>query len=479
MSVRILQGHVLDKLAEMPDESAHCVVTSPPYFGLRDYGIEPQVWGGEPDCRHDFVVETISTEIGKGNCSQATNGRGEAQPGGLEGKREPIRSIQERGFCACGAWRGSLGIEPTLALYLDHMIMVCREIRRVLRSDGTFWLNVGDSYAGSWGAQSRRVSESDDSSWHSSQIKNHPKRASNTGTIRDAGLKPKDLMMMPARLAIRLQEDGWYLRSDICWSKAAPMPESVRDRPTSAHEHIFLLTKSPRYFYDAEAVKEPASYLQPNAPDAIKSPYGQGFTRRAKGNAKTFRGGGAYTAGQSFDNSATVGRQSRGNAPNESLTRNMRDVWHLGPEPYPEAHFATFVTEIPRRAILAGTSEKGVCSSCGAPRVRIFGERHQVNGRGAGNGFARDHRLSVDGRGDETAWIPKSQETIGWQPTCACNVEIAPATILDPFGGSGTTGLVADRLGRDAILIELNGDYTAMAKRRIEKDGGLFAEVAA
>ena len=250
MSVRILVGDCLDRLQTLPEESVHCVVTSPPYWGLRDYGVE-----------------------------------------------------------------GAIGLEPTLQEHLEMIVTVFREVRRVLRKDGTLWLNYGDCYH-------------------------------NGDSL--SGLKPKDLVMMPARAALALQADGWWLRSEIVWHKPNPMPESVRDRPTSAHEKLFLLTKAARYFYDAEAV-------------------------RTKTDA------------------------------------NLRNVWTIPTHAYPDAHFATFPPKLVEPCIKAGCPVGGV--------------------------------------------------------------------VLDPFGGSGTVGLIASRLGRDAILIELNPEYAEMAERRIHGDAPLLADV--
>ncbi len=402
MTTRIMVGHVLERLRELPAESVHCVVTSPPYYGLRDYGIEPQMWGGDPDCKHEFNIEEVAAYSSKGNWQQAANGTqlvtGKVQTrhaGDLNSAREKADSKIERGFCRhCSAWRGSLGLEPTLALYLDHMVEICREIRRVLRKDGTFWLNLGDSYAGSWGAQGRGGQMADRSIVSARQIGNHPQSKSRTGSIKAAGLKPKDLMLIPSRLAIRLCDDGWWVRSDIAWCKRAPMPESVTDRPTTAWEHVFLLTKSARYFYDAEAVKE-------------------NFADERMGNPGTYSKTSARSKGATQERK-DLGFLNNGggwNADGMASGRNMRNFWLLGPEPFPEAHFATFPTEIPRRAILAGSKP-----------------------------------------GD---------------------------TILDPFFGPGTTGLVADQLQRHCIGIELKPEYAELARRRIEGDSTLFAQVAA
>lgn len=270
------------------DGSVHCCVTSPPYFGLRDYGVA-----------------------------------------------------------------GQLGLERTPDEYVANMVAVFREVWRVLRSDGTLWLNLGDSYAGSWGAQSREnpgpqctSTLGGGSMLSARQIQAHPK-GSHTGSMKNTpGLKPKDLIGIPWRVAFALQADGWYLRSDIIWAKPNPMPESVTDRPTKAHEYLFLLSKAERYYYDHEAIKEPSTYAGPNAPDKIASPYGQGFTRRARGHDRPHEG---------FDgkwDSMTKAEQG-------SNGRNRRSVWTVATRPFPEAHFATFPPQLIEPCILAGCPAGG------------------------------------------------------------------------------------------------------------------------
>lgn len=370
-------------LRTLPSDSVQCVVTSPPYYGLRDYGTQ-----------------------------------------------------------------GQLGLEATPQAYLDSMVAVFREVRRVLRSDGTCWLNIGDSYAGGGGYSASSPSNLAGS-----------KQSTNAGSIKSFRPgKPKDLLMMPARLALALQADGWYIRSDIIWHKPNPMPESVTDRPTNAHEHVFLLTKSPRYYYDAEAVREEgAGYGRGTGPGAFRS-------------AK-------YVNGRSHDNDAAVPTNGRHGHSFEG-GRNARNVWTIATEAYAEAHFATFPTALAERCIKAGTSERGCCSHCGAPWVRQRGDAVPVEGRGAGNGFKREARLSyadANGpRGDETHWTPKAYPTTGWQPSCQCDAPTTPCTVLDPFAGAGTTLLVATHLARKHIGIELNPEYVAMAEKRINEPIDLF-----
>ncbi len=391
MTIRLLPGDCREVLATLPANSVHCVVTSPPYYALRSY-----------------------------------------LPDGHADKHREI------------------GLEPTPDAYLAEMVGVFREVKRVLRPDGTVWCNLGDSYAsnaataaGKSGFESHRGSDT--------PTLNTERQGRNA--YRGNGIKPKDLLMMPARLALALKADGWWLRSDIIWHKPNPMPESVTDRPTSAHEHVFLLAKAARYFYDADAVREDAEYGR--------------SVETASWHAKAD----ANSAGVRFKNTTTPGNGG---------TRNLRNVWTIATAPYSEAHFATYPPALAERCIRAGTSERGCCAACGAPWGRERGEAMPIEGRGAGNGFKRDARLSYADdngpRGDETHWTPKAYPTTGWAASCACDADVVPAVVLDPFGGAGTTALVADRLQRDAILIELNPDYTRLAMERCRDDAPLFAE---
>jgi len=298
----ILCGDALTELRKLADESVNCCVTSPPYWGLRDYGVA-----------------------------------------------------------------GQLGLEKTPEEYVAHMVEVFRDVRRVLRSDGTLWLNLGDSYAsdtkGSGGISRSSVLHGSSLADNGASIgQRFPARKLNHG------LKPKDLVGIPWRVAFALQADGWYLRSDIIWSKPNPMPESVTDRPTKAHEYVFLLSKRERYWYDAAAISEKFSGV----------PY-QG------------RDNGAIMNGDRKDKGRTIGMTT--------ATRNRRTVWTIATQPYPEAHFATFPQEIPELCIKAGCPKGG--------------------------------------------------------------------KVLDPFFGAGTTGLVAMRLGREFIGVDLSPAYCEMARKRI------------
>ena len=238
----IRQGDVLDRLRDMPDESVHCCITSPPYWGLRDYGLPNQLWGGDPSCDHQWGEQIVRHEHGTpGPNAQAGNTLRDTKP----------KKTQRGSYCGeCGAWRGCLGLEPSVELYLEHLVEVFREVWRVLRSDGTVWLNLGDAYSGSGGAHTLD---------HANPGISNSAQRGGVATYRidggrgvpklSNGLKPKDLIGLPWRVAFALQADGWWLRSTVIWAKPNPMPESVTDRPTLAHEYLFLLTKSGRSQY--------------------------------------------------------------------------------------------------------------------------------------------------------------------------------------------------------------------------------------
>lgn len=359
MTVTIRHGDCREVLRTMPDESVHCIVTSPPYWGLRDYGVD-----------------------------------------------------------------GQIGLEQSMHDHIAILVDLFREARRVLRKDGTFWLNYGDAYSGGGRGGNPGGSQ-------------HQKQASNVGSlsvrsIQRNPLKPKDRMMLPARLAIALCEDGWWLRDEIIWHKPNPMPSSVRDRTTPAHEMIYLLSKSARYHWDFQAMQEAAS--QNTHARTVGKYSGVNIdhvpvSRKIKVPGAWDLGAGAHgtihRGGRTSATYADMPGVTPKSAPEDSLVkakgsfhatttevlpfRNKRSVWTIASAAFAEAHFATFPPALIEPCILAGCPAGGV--------------------------------------------------------------------VLDPFGGSGTTGLVADRLGRDAILIELNPEYAAIADRRIRGDAGMFAAV--
>ena len=454
---RILVGDVRDRLAELPDESVHCVVTSPPYWGLRDYGTA--TWeGGDPDCDH------------AGRPVQ-TGGLGSIQP------THPGSLTGTRGDCTkCGAARvdKGIGLEPTFDEHLEKLVNVFREVRRVMRPDATFWLNTGDSYAASPGQRGQRG------------LGGSEKQNSNAASqvaIRqgDTGLKPKDLMMMPARVALALQADGWWLRSEIVWHKPNAMPESATDRPACAHEKVFLLAKSAHYFYDAEAVRVPMS-RKPN-PDGFRSMAGGSVYTNQSGqqsnSKRTDKQRGHERRHDGFNDrwdAMSKEEQQAGGA-------NLRNVWSIATHAFSEAHFATFPEALAEPCIRAGTSMKGCCPECGAPWTRVVEKTPEYQAlldsgkawttdKGKPDAYTNRHPSS------HPSQVPAKNITVGWEPACDHTGEPIPCTVLDPFIGSGTTGLVALKMGRRYVGIELNPEYAAMAERRLRAEVPLLLEAA-
>jgi len=374
-------GDCRDVLRSLPAQSVHTVVTSPPYFGLRDYGTD-----------------------------------------------------------------GQIGLEPTPDEFVAALVAVFREVRRVLRDDGTVWLNLGDSYAASTtdlggGRHDAKVAAL------GRELAADGRRQ---GSRLAPGLKPKDLIGIPWMVAFALRADGWYLRSDIIWSKPNPMPESVTDRPTKSHEYVFLLSKGPRYFYDADAIREaidPES-LRSNGIDPLT---GKGYRWDSE----------SHTANP---NRSATGNLAPGASRSLNLAgRNKRSVWTVSTQPYPGAHFATFPPRLIEPCILAGAPERA-CGECGAPWVRVVDATASTEGRENWAG----QQASKNGASRKGGFYDAERTTLGFEPSCSHGDGSASGVVLDPFAGAGTTGLVALQHGRDFVGIELNPEYAQMARDRIE-----------
>ena len=448
----ILTGDALEILPTLEAESAQTVVTSPPYYGLRDYGLPPTIWDAVPGCRHEWGEERVrlakpdrNTE-GKDGAGNGIFGTAAAR-GSQPAKSARGAALHIGPFCVkCGAWRGSLGLEPTPELYVKHLVQIFREVCRVLRDDGTVWLNLGDSYAG--GNTLGRNDAGRNFTGGGGNIKGSGNPGNQGSHARITNLKPKDLIGIPWRTAFALQADGWYLRQDIIWHKPNPMPESVIDRCTKAHEYIFLLTKSARYYFDHEAIRVPFAAVTLKDRETDHYSY-NGKSLKAYGDA-------GVQEPLAVKQRILETMQNRGGA-------NRRSVWTITTKPFKEAHFATFPPEIPEICIKAGTSEKGCCPECGSPWERI-GEKVTL-WRERPNQYTayRDINGQPDQRKSGSEFT-----TTGWRPTCTHNLDPVPCTVLDPFSGAGTTGMVATKLGRKYIGIELNPEYSEMSEKRIE-----------
>jgi len=385
-------------------------------WGLRDYGTA--TWdGGYVDCDHKV-------------------GRFTSPHSEIQGSNAGSGDMQAKDVCPkCGAIRidDQIGLEQTPEAYVQRMVEVFREVRRILRPDGICWGNWGDSYSGSGspGGDFRDGKGGDE------YLRPYNRKGN--------GLKPKDLCGIPWRVALALQADGWWLRQDIIWHKPSPMPESVTDRCTKAHEYVFLLTKSARYFYDAEAIKEKSAGVS---------------------------GGARF--GKTIDAESDKICQREYERP-EYNYRNKRSVWTVTTKPFSGAHFATFPPDLILPMILAGTSAKGCCPGCGAPWERVVErintssyEYHKEKGL---SGYSKAYGDKGGNQGLNYGGGHKDNvnesKTIGWRPTCTCpEHDPHPCIVFDPFLGSGTTAEVARMNGRIGLGMDLNPAYEPLIVNR-------------
>lgn len=353
-------------LSELPENFIQSCVTSPPYFGLRDYGVD-----------------------------------------------------------------GQIGNESTPAEFVDRLVGVFRQVRRVLRPDGTLWLNLGDSYNAYNGNRGKSTGSANKNS-HDIM----PRLPKGNG-LTDKSLKQKDLMGIPWRVALALQADGWWLRDAIIWHKPSAMPKRLTDRTTDCHEYVFLLTKSPKYFFDHVAIREPAA----TAGRQNKTADGWDTSKGSHGTV--------HRAGR---------EKGRKNGDVQCLTRNARSVWSITTSPFKGAHYATFPPKLVERCLLAGTSEKGACSICGAPWKRVT-EKQTIR-RERPNAKTRRHNEGNGVASCDNTVAGVDHVTIGWERTCDCQMgDVAPCVVLDPFIGSGTTAMVANQLGHQCVGIDLSAEY--------------------
>jgi DNA modification methylase len=434
---QVFIGDVLEKLREIPDGIVQCCVTSPPYYGLRDY--ETRSWfGGDPSCQHDLNIEH-----GPHHPNQVEQTKWKDAEAAGKGQTAITNSCSK-----CGAWYGQIGLEPTSEMYVEHLVTVFREVRRVLRDDGTLWLNLGDSYAstptGNMGTKSGLHGA------YTSEIYTKTIREQYTKYTRPLipkNLKQKDLIGIPWMAAFALRSDGWWLRSDIIWSKPNPMPESVTDRPTKSHEYVFLLTKNQDYFYDQEAIKEPSI-----------GGHSSGVKERAENHQEGRSGFGTRVPWDDLGQG-----------------RNKRSVWTINTKPYKGAHFAVMPEELASLCIKAGSSEKGCCPKCGAPWIRTVEykkwdyEEPKINERDGGITSAQGIDRTGLSHFKYDKWRKENPPiTTDWKPSCQCNAtDSVPCLILDPFAGSGTTLSVAAQLGRSFVGIEINPEYGKLIEERV------------
>lgn len=436
---QIIQGNTLSVLQTLPPEIVNCCVTSPPYWGLRDYGIEPVIWDGVKPfnvktqgkvttlgCEHEWV-----TNIKKPNGGKGSKG---ANVGANKNDFANMRDHNiETDFCIkCNAWRGSLGLEPTFELYIKHLCDIFDEVWRVLRKDGTCWVNLGDTYNGGNGQGGNT----------------NGKHRYNTEIDKAKAKMPtKSLCLIPQRFAIEMVNRGWILRNTIIWHKPNCMPSSAKDRFTVDFEYVYFFVKSKKYWFEQAFEDNETGY------------------RKDKWEHRTYSG--------KWDK-ATNGKKSNGAISEYNLNpqgRNKRAVWTIPTKPFPEAHFAVYPEALISPMIQAGCP-RYVCKKCGKAREKIyerqidFGtEKSGTKYIGLNAGSLAEKRQAYRKLGYESPPRPKE---IGYTD-CGCNAGFEGGIVLDPFMGAGTTAVVAKKQGKRYLGIELKQEYIDMANKRIRK----------
>ena len=465
MGYELILGDCYESLKNIADQTVQCVVTSPPYYGLRDYGTAK--WdGGDITCDHKNHKWPNDNK----------NPNADMPPRVGSGINPNVCPA------GCGAIRtdSQIGLEKTPKEYVAKLVTIFQEVKRILKDDGVFWLIIGDSYA-----SNGKIGQTDESTgWKHGKLENE-KRSRGRGAGN--GIKPKDLIGIPWMVAFALRDNGWYLRQDIIWAKPNPMPESVKDRCTKSHEYIFLLTKNKRYFCNMEAIEE------------LATGYDGRKDTEFKGSVKNYNGVMPNGQPQSFAQNGHErwkykNLQEDGQKPNTmhlkrlvgdeylSPVRNKRDVWTVNLKPYRGAHFAVYPPELIEPCILAGTSKIGECPECGKAWIPI---REKPDSKEKDWDTVKPNTKGI--KGGSYNWQPdphrkerispiesSNEKTIGWKPQCKCfdgyeqYAVPVPQTVLDPFSGAGTTGLVALRNGCNYIGLELNPEYIELTKKRLE-----------
>jgi len=419
---KIIKGDALQVLKTLPSESINCIMTSPPYWALRDYGSEVKgVWDGDEGCNHDWKEEITSQ-------SNMSGGKGHLQDGNVGSFAVDYHQRETKsGFCnKCGAWKGQLGLEPTFDLYIKHLCDIFDEAKRVLRKDGTCWINIGDTYCGGHAGGSTHPKGS--SVVNSGGVPQQTKEGRPAGNLGNTYTE-KCLISIPARFQIEMINRGWILRNTIIWHKPNCMPSSVKDRFTVDFEYLFFFVKNKKYWFETQR--------EPHKNESIE---------RTKHSWD----------GHREPMSAYVGMDMSKMCHPEG--RNKRAVWQICPQPFPESHFAVYPEELCETPLKAGCP-KYVCKKCGKAREKVYERKNKDYKK---REDCATEQYSKSHHNDKVQFIEKGLTD------CGCNVGFEGGIVLDTFFGAGTTGLVALKQSKKFIGIELNQEYIDIAMKRLK-----------
>ena len=456
MNREILHGDVLDKLAAISDETIDTIISSPPYWGLRDYGTGKWI-GGDPNCDHSAIRHKTRDE------RKSNEWMDKKLVSGTFGDE---RKWMSDNCPTCGAIREDhqLGLEPDFHDYLNTMQKVMDGLKRVLKPTGTCWINLGDTYSGSGKGAGY--------DGNSKEVWRFDKRPKINDTI-----SAKSLVGIPQRFMINCIDNGWICRNDIVWSKANSMPSSVKDRFTNKHERIFFFSKNKKYYFDLDAVRVPSKTASKpfnvRVRDSDTNRFLQGATDIEKQNHNG-KGERKYNGEKLYSTSGghTGIMDHIGGSANNPKGKNPGDIFAINPKPFPEAHFATFPVDLPLK-ILKCACPNQVCNKCGKPR-EVLKRSIKNNDRLSHTEQAEiNKKRGMVDQTQRTRWIGGDApildyEIIGYTD-CGCNAGFKPGIVLDPFFGAGTVGLAAEKLGLNWIGIELNAEYIKIAQNRLSK----------
>ena len=501
----IYEGDTLTILKTFPAGCVDTIITSPPYWGLRDYGDETKViWDADKNCEHNFIDEVNKHDNLRFRVGENTN------IGNFKNPDIYSNNKVKTSFCSkCGAWYGQLGLEPTLDLYINHLLQITAELKRVLKKTGVMFWNHGDCYHSTPAGNKGNFNYGKDGLYQRLG-KRHTQGGKAEVTPKKISGTPKCLAFQNYRLILRMiDEQGWILRNDIKWHKPNSMPSSVKDRFANTHEPIFMLTKSQKYWFDLDAVRIPHTTNE-NRPygivrertfgydtdypevrkkssfnyrvrDAEKKSEQRPQFKASKTEIKKYKHLNILQTYDAYEGKYTdkikTGNWKAGLPRAENIKgKNPGDLWTIPTQPFSQAHFATFPEKL-IQPMIECACPKEICNKCGKARVRITEPTEEYAKNLGGKGFSKkDWNIKGSGSAKSNNYpsVTASYQTVGWTD-CGCKAGFKPGIVLDPFGGAGTTGKVAKKLGRSYILIDIKPEYDEMSKKRLANTmGSLF-----